>query len=133
VIGVKGMNPLDGLAHFLRSAKLVVNSDPADDENASIQLDFSHRFRGQLAIRGVNLARFQRALEGSGKSARRCRDDIIERRCARWIGVRRDLVVLRYFRMHAKNNRRRLSGQICQPHRTTLPLDTNSRSINNFA
>jgi hypothetical protein len=50
VIGVNGMNPLDRLAHFLSRPEPVMNPNPADDENVSIQLDFSHRFRSQLAI-----------------------------------------------------------------------------------
>jgi hypothetical protein len=64
-----GMNALDSFLHFLRSAKLIMDGDPADDEEVSVQFDFAHRFRGQLAIRCVNLTRFQRATEGSSESA----------------------------------------------------------------
>jgi len=69
VIRMDGMNALDGFVHFLRSAELIMDGDPADDEDVSVQFDFAHRFRGQLAIRCVNLTRFQRAPEGSSESA----------------------------------------------------------------
>ena len=80
MVGVDVVDALDGFIHFFRSAESIVDRDPAKDENVSIQLDLSHRFRGQSAIRGVNLTRFQRAPEGSSKSACCGRDHIIERR-----------------------------------------------------
>ncbi len=40
-----GMDALDSFAHFLRRAELVVDRDPADDENVSFQLDLPYSFR----------------------------------------------------------------------------------------
>jgi hypothetical protein len=42
VIGVNGMNPLDRLADFLGRPEPIMDPDPTDGQNVSIQLDFSH-------------------------------------------------------------------------------------------
>lgn len=95
MIRVDAMDSLYRFILFLRSTELVVNKDPADDENVAVQLDFAHCFRSQFAVRGVNLTRFQRASEGSCESARRGRDHVIKCGCVGSIGVRRDLVMRR--------------------------------------
>lgn len=47
---MNSMNPLDRLAHFLRRPEPVMDTDPADDENISIQLYFPYGLRDQLAL-----------------------------------------------------------------------------------
>jgi hypothetical protein len=50
VLRVDAVNALDGGEHFLRSAKLIVDRNAADDQHASFQLNFAHRFRNQFAV-----------------------------------------------------------------------------------
>lgn len=133
MISVDGMNALDGLAHFLRRAKLVVDRNAADDENVSIEFDFPNRFRAEPSIRCVNLTRFQRAPEGSGESPGGCRDDVIKRRGMRRVSVRRNLVMLGNFGVYAENDRLCFRRQEGQTHWPPLALNANPRSINDFA
>ncbi len=133
MISVDGMNALDGLAHFLRRAKLVVDRDAADDENVSVEFNFAHGLRSELAVRGINLARFQRASEGSGESPGGCRDDVIKRRGMRRVSVRRNFVMPGNFGVYAENDRLCFRRQEGQTHWPALPFDANPRSINDFA
>ena len=51
--------------------------NPANDQYALLLLDFSGHVRDQLSITSVNLARFQRASEGTQHSASSCGDDVV--------------------------------------------------------
>ena len=62
---------------FLSSEfELHVNS--LDDEHIVLQLDFTQCIRGQPLIRRIDLARFQRASEGSRKSTGGRCDNVVQ-------------------------------------------------------
>jgi len=109
-----------------------MDRDPADDEDVSVQFDFAHRFRGQFAIGGINLARFQRAPEGSRQSARCSGDHVIECRGVRRVGIRRDLIMLRNLGVHPEYNRDVFNRKVSQPNGTALTLDANARRIDDL-
>ena len=131
-IRMDGMNALDGFLHLPRSAKLIMHRDPADDEDVSVQFYFAHRFRGQFAIRGINLTRFQRAPEGSSQSACSSGDYVIERRGVWRVGVRRDLVMFSNLGVHPEGNRDLFNRKVSQPHGTALTLDANVRRVDDL-
>jgi hypothetical protein len=92
-------------------------------------LDLADRLPGETVAVGFDLARFQRAPEGSGQSAGGGRDDVIERGRARLEGPGRDLVVLRHGAMDAEHDRLRLAGEVRTPHRSLHPLDADLGAI----
>jgi hypothetical protein len=81
------VDALDDLAHVLSRAQFVVGEDTAKNQDAPLSFDFSYYFRNQFSVACVNLARFQRAPEGSGQSAAGRGHDVVECRGAGWEGA----------------------------------------------
>ncbi len=99
------MNALDDFAHVFSGAQSVVGEDTANHQNFALKLNLSPHLAGKFSVRGIYLARFQRAPEGSGQSAAGRGHDIVEGRRARRTGAGRNLVVFGDFRVHAEDDR----------------------------
>ena len=59
------------LIGFAGAPQRVGHVDAFDDEDLPIQLDLSHRLRGEVSMTCVDAARLQRASKGAGQSAGR--------------------------------------------------------------
>ena len=92
---------------LLRRAPLqrVVDANPLDHQHAVLDHDVPLGVRGQIAFAGFDLARLQRATPGSGQSARRRGDDIVQRRGVRLEAAGGGLVVLGNLIVNAKQDR----------------------------
>jgi hypothetical protein len=84
--------------------------NPADHKNVSLELNFARGFGCELVVARVDLARLQRASEGSRESTRCCGYDVIECRSMGRIGIGRDLVMFGDLGMDAKGDRFFLRG-----------------------
>ena len=104
-ICVQAVNALDGLALLFRGAQFVVGEDTANDQNFALELNLSPHLARELSVRRINLARFQRAPEGSGQSASRRGDHVIERGGARRKSFGRNFVVSCDLGVHAEDDR----------------------------
>jgi hypothetical protein len=123
---------LDGFQLRLRGAQLVVRVDAPDNQHTPIHFNFADDFGNEFAIAGVNLARFQRTAKSAGQSAAGSGHNIIQRGCARREFARRDLVMLSYFRVHAKMHGFLLCWQVSQPQRSDLALDPHPGRVDNI-
>jgi hypothetical protein len=83
----------------------------ANHKHAVFQLDFAYRLGTQPFIGRIDLARLQRAPEGSRKSAGGARDDVIEGRRARRERIGRNLVMFGDCSVNAENHRLLLGGK----------------------
>ena len=128
---MKTVDALDGLTRTLRCNEFVDNVDALDHQHVVLELDLSARQASKPLHR--DLARFQRASEGAGKSAPRRGDDIVERRCVRLDLCRIDLVMLGNRAMNAESYRLFLRRQIRKAIGPAEPLDANGRDVNNVA
>jgi hypothetical protein len=101
-----------------------------DHENVVVGfLDLTDGLAREAVAIGPDLARLQRAPEGSRQSAGGGRDDVIERGRARLEGAGRDLVVLRYSSVDAEDDRFRLARQVRPAHGSLHPLDPDLGAI----
>ena len=75
-----------------------------DDQHSILGLHFTRRIGRQLPRRGIDLTRLQRASKGPGESARRCRDDVVQRGGMGFENVGRHFVVLRHRAMYSEEN-----------------------------
>jgi hypothetical protein len=74
----------------------------SDHKDAILQLNLTDSFADQAFTGRVDLTRLQRASKGSGKSACRGGDDVVECGCSWFRNVGRDLIMLRYGAMDTK-------------------------------
>jgi hypothetical protein len=82
---------------FLRDGEAIIDPDPFDHQDALVGFDLADRL-DLVALRiDVDLTRFQRAGKGARQSPTGRRDDVVERRCMRWILRRIDTVMFGYF------------------------------------
>ena len=72
------MHSFDGLAHTFRCVYCERNVNAADHKNAFFGFDFPTNARRQASLIRIDLARCQRAPEGSQQSAGSCRYDIVD-------------------------------------------------------
>ena len=100
-----------------------------DDQHSILGLHFTRRIRRQLPRRGINLTRLQRASKGPGESARRCRDDVVQRGGMGFEDIGRHFVVLRHRAMYSEENGGRLRGQPGAPKRSLYALDPHTRHV----
>jgi hypothetical protein len=124
------MHTFNRFALGLRSLKFVMRVDAPDNQNVSFQPDLASDFGNQFAIAGINLARLQRTAKSTGQSAACCGHNVIQSGCARREFVRRDLVMLGNFRMHAKWHRLLFRRQPGKSQGPNLPFDPNPRRVN---
>lgn len=123
------VDPLDNLALVFTGAQFVPGFDAANHQDFSIQLDFADDFGAELAVAGINAARFQRAPEGAGQSPAGCCDHIVQSRRMRRKRLRRDLVVLCDLGVNAENHRLFFSRKIRKTHGTALSLNSYPRAV----
>ena len=110
MIGMHRMHALDRFAIFFAGPKLVAHLYPPNHQHLAVQFDLAGRLGRQLPVRGIDLTRFQRASKCSGQSGSSRRDDVIQRRSARLVGVRRNLVMFCNLAMNAEGNGRLFRG-----------------------
>ena len=79
--------------------------NPADNQHISVFFNFPPCLRNQSSFTGRNFARFQRAAKGTGQSAGRCGNNIIQRGGMRFVDLRVNTVMLGDFGMNAKQHR----------------------------
>jgi hypothetical protein len=110
------VNAFHGFTNTFRRSKVERDVNSPDHEYAIFSsFDLAADVGREPAIAGVNLARFQRAPEGSQHSATGGGNNVIDRcrmRFAYFVFV--DSVVLRDCAMHAERNRLLLTRQICK-------------------
>ena len=82
-----------GGALFRPQPQSIGDMDAADNQNVVVLLDFTDRCRRQESLSGCYLARFQRAAQGAGQSARGRGDEIVESGVARRMIFRIDAIV----------------------------------------
>ena len=126
------MDPPGGFEVGRRSLEMEIDVDPADDQDAVLQLDFTDGFGDQPAPRSVDLARLQRASEGPRESTRRGGDDVVEGRRVGTEDLRRDLVMGRDGAVHPEDHRLVLGGKVCLAQGALHPLDPDLRAVNHF-
>jgi hypothetical protein len=104
--------------------------NPSNDEDLVVGfLDFADRLTGEAVAVGLDVARVQRASEGPRQSAGRGRDDVVERRRARFEGSGGHLIVLRHRPVDAEDDRLRLTGEIGAPDWALHALDPDLRAV----
>ena len=104
----------------------------SDHKDVILQLNLTDSFADQASTGRVDLTRLQRASKGSGKSACRGGDDVVECGCSWFRNVGRDLIMLRYGAMDTKNNRLRFSRKIRLAHRPFHSLDSDFGTLDHF-
>jgi hypothetical protein len=105
------------------------NADSADHQDVSLQLHLADGLGGQTLIGSGDLARFQRASEGSSQSTRGCGNHIVEGGGMRLVRVRRHLVVLGDRSVNAEDDGLLLRGKKGSANRSLDPLDPDSRLV----
>jgi hypothetical protein len=105
--------------------------DPSDDQNTFFGLDLTGYFRGQLAVAGIDLTRFQRASKSAHHSTSGGSDDIVNGGSVRflqfgWV----DFVVLRYGPVHAENHRLRFARKMSNAKRSSTAFNGGFRDVN---
>ena len=100
-----------------------------DDQHFILYLHFARRIRRQLTARCIDLTRLQRASERPGESARRCRDNVVQRGRMGFEDIMRHLVVFRHRAMYSEENGVLLRGQPCAPKRSLNALDPHLRHV----
>jgi hypothetical protein len=102
----------DGPRFFWRD-QAHLNMDAPDYQHTVLSLNLASNLSCQTPVAGIDVARFQRASEGTEHSTRSGRDDIIDRRSVRFSQRRRiHFVVLRDSTVHAENHRLRFARNI---------------------
>jgi hypothetical protein len=89
------VNTLCGVSIILTQAQEVGHMNAPDDEYAPLLLNLAHGLRCQTTSISPNAPRFQRAPEGTGQSASRRGDQIIQRGRVRFMDRRIYFIVLR--------------------------------------
>ena len=100
-----------------------------DDQHSTLGLHFTRRIRRQLPRRGINLTRLQRASKGPGESARRCRDDVVQRGRMGFEDTGRHFVVLCHRAMYSEEDGGLLRRQPGAPKRSLYALDPYTRHV----
>lgn len=106
--------------------------DTADHQNVLLELDLAHSLADQASSRRTNLTRLQRASEGSGESARRCGNNVVERGCTRFGNGGGNFIVFRDCAVYSKNHRLGLCGKIRLSNRPFDSLDSHCGTIHHF-
>jgi hypothetical protein len=80
---VHGVHPLHRLAVRVRCPQRVRHMNATQNEHTLLELHLAHRVGRQPAVACIDLARLQRAPEGSGQSATGSRHDVVDGRRVR--------------------------------------------------
>ena len=130
VLGVHVMHALDDLPVVGISIEVIGDVDLLDDQNVLLILtDYTANVRREIGVHGRDVARFQRAGEGSGQSTRRRSDDVVNRRvpCAEFVGIH--AVMLRDGSMHTKLDRFVPDRHMSKPVGSFLVFDPYVRNV----
>ena len=122
------VDSLDRLAMTIRRSQVVNDANAFDDQDLLLELDFANSVSGQLF--DLDLARYQRAGKSARQSARRRRDDVVERRRMRLVSICTDAVVFCDSAMEPKPDRFLLSWQPSQPNRSSFTFNAHFRPVN---
>ncbi len=106
------VNTAGDLLGLRRGLEVVHDVDPADDEHTVFLLNLAGHICGEEVFVCLYLARSQRAAEGSGQSATRRSDHIVDR--GRMLGLELNSVVARDRAVHPKDDRLFGGWQICE-------------------
>jgi len=98
----------------------------ADDEYVSVLANLANRFRSQIALASRNSARLQRAPKGAGQSTRSRSYHVIERGGVGLMNRWGDAIMLSHLRVHPKEHRLLVEGQIGTAQGTLDPLYAHS-------
>ncbi len=126
---MKGVGSLGCFALFVPQAQPVGDVYAADHQYASFGFHFAHGLRGEPSFTRRNLARLQRAPEGSGESARRRGDQVIQGRRVRGMDVGIDTVVCGDLGVDPKQDGLGLDRQVGPSQRTLDAFDSHQRAI----
>jgi hypothetical protein len=108
------VNAVNGLSGFFGSLKFHFDMNAADDEYAIFRFDFAPHVCREAPVTCIDLARFQRAPEGSDHSPTGGRNDIIDRRgmgCRQLVRI--DSVVFGNRSMDTELHRLRFTREVC--------------------
>jgi hypothetical protein len=95
--GVERVHPLGFFSAFIGDREPVAHVDAFDEQHAVLGLDLANGL--DLIALGIDLdlTRLQRAGKRASQSLTGRRDDVVQRRCMRWMLRRLDTVMLGYF------------------------------------
>jgi hypothetical protein len=128
------MNPVDTLDDIrvgVMRRQPIMDMNSSDDEDAILRLHLSADFADEPTLARRNLARLQRAPEGSGQSATGGSHHIVDRRCMGLGDGQGDAVVLGDRPMRAECDRSRFGWQIGQSNGAAHAFDAYARDISN--
>jgi hypothetical protein len=97
--------------------------NPANNQHISVLFNFPFCLRSQKSLTGRNFARFQRAAKGTGQSAGRGGNNIIQRGGVGLVDLGVNTVMFGDLRMNAKSHRLIFLGQIGPTERTFDPFN----------
>lgn len=117
---------------FGSAGQVIDHMNAFDHEHAVFIDDFARRFRNQLAFACVNLARFQRAPEGSGQSAGGGRHDVVQSRGIGRKVIRTDAVVRGDGPVDSESYRLFLGWKVGKTEGTSNSLYANFRYVCRF-
>jgi hypothetical protein len=125
---------IDSLHNFLRLRRCleaIHDMDASYHKHFALGFDLASDFSRQTPIARIDLARFQRAPEGSGQSASGGRHDIVQSGCVRLCDFRADAVMFGHGSMDPKDHGFRFGRKISKTKRPYLSLDSDFRNISN--
>ena len=112
MLGVNAVHALNRFPRFQGPGDVINNMNAPDHKHTVFRLDLAPDLSRQMFIARVDLARLQRASEGTGESTTRSGNDVVKRGRVWLDNLRVDAVVLSYRTMHAEAHRLSLGWQI---------------------
>ena len=106
-----------------------LDMDTSDYQDVVLKLYLATHVGCQPPVTCADLARLQRAPEGTDQSTTGRCNDIIKRRSMRFGNIWLYTIMRGDCTVHAEGDRLRLAGNIRQPQRTANPLDAGIRYI----
>lgn len=123
VVGVHRVHALNRFTRLGRSLQVVDDVNASYDQDLILRLYLARHLRRQALAARVDLARLQRAPEGSRESTASGGNDVIERRGVRLRDLRAHAVVFGDRAVHAERDRLALGGQMGETQRPPFALD----------
>jgi hypothetical protein len=132
MLAVHGMDTLYGVSSRLGGIERVGSVDPLDHDDALLVLDLADDLAGKPAVRGVDLARLQRASEGAEQSAAGGGNDVVKGGGVGIRGFGGDAVVVGHGAVHAEDDRLLLGRHGGEPQRAPEPLNADARFVHHL-
>lgn len=123
------VDALGRLPMFRGDLQPVADVDSLQDEDASLDLDFTHGGRNESFVAGGNLTRLQRASQSSGQSSGGGSNHVIDGRGMRIVNVGVDFVVLGHGSVDSEEHRLLLRRKVRPPQRALDSFDADLGSI----